>query len=528
MRSASEVIVWLLLTASCSIAVGKAPQVHINSGAISGTSADGVDRFEGIPYAAPPIGALRWRAPQPVLSWRGVRASDRYGHVCYQKPSSAPGHVIAAQDMSEDCLTLNVFRPAAGAARNLPVMVWIHGGAMVAGSASLPVYDGGVFARGGVILVSLNYRLGRLGIFAHPALSAQNADGGRLGSYALMDQIAALQWVARNIASFGGDPHNVTIFGESSGGLCVNTLMVTPQARGLFQHAISESGYGRAYFRRVSSDAPDGRESAEKVGIDFATRLGLQNPTAADLRAVTAERIIAAATFGYDEEFSFVLDGKVLTEDMWASFRAGREAPVPYILGTNSLEEPSPVWQQRVADRHVLEPTDLPGLATAYGGQEALADNLLSDIEFTEQARALARLHEHNGYSTYVYLFSVLPADARGEAKGARHGSELRYVFGNIGVGAPTGAVDRTDAGAPRGADTPIVPLTDAAVANIMNGLWRTFAIRGDPNGPALPVWPRYDGERIIEFTGAGAAAHPDERNGRLDALAAIIDARSH
>jgi para-nitrobenzyl esterase len=486
--------------------------VAIDAGKVTGTRHDGVAEFKGIPFAAPPVGPLRWRAPQPAAAWHGVKAADHFGAMCYQAKPPAQPHAQATE-MSEDCLTLNVFTPDRRGARRLPVMVWIYGGAMIAGASSLPAYDGQAFARGGVVFVSFNYRVGRLGIFAHPALSAENADGGRLGNYALMDQIAALRWVSRNIAAFGGDPRNVTIFGESAGGLSTNTLMVAPPARHLFQRAITQSGYGRAYFRRLKADAPDGRKSAESVGTAFATDLGLANPTLAQLRAVPAAMIVAASKFGWDEEFSYILDGKTLTDDMWATFRAGREAPVPFLLGSNSLEEPSAEWRKRVMDRQVLSPDDLPGLSKAYGGDESLADNLLSDIEFTEQARALARLHAKNGFATYLYLFSVLPDAAPATLKGARHGSDVRYVFGTVSPDMDSVASHNE---------------TDASISRDMNGMWRAFASTGEPNGKGLPHWPRYDGQVLMEFTRAGAAAHADDRRERLDALSAIIDSRSH
>jgi para-nitrobenzyl esterase len=328
-----------------------------------------------------------------------------------------------------------------------------------------------------------------------------------------MDQLAALEWVQRNIRAFGGDPRNVTIFGESAGGLSVDTLLVTPAARGLFQRAIAESGYGRAYYRRLREDAPDGRRSAESIGTGFAAALGLEDVTAEALRAVPPEKIIAASSYSMDEEFSFVLDGKLLTEDLWAAFRAGHESPVPFLLGTNSLEEPSPQWASRVAERHVLEPDEMPQLASAYGGEDVLAEHLLSDVTFTEQARSLARLHRAHGHPTWLYLFSVLPAHAPTPLHGARHGAELPYVFGTL-------------ASAP--GESPEERAAQQRVSEAMNGAWRAFARRGEPNGPGLPAWPPYDGERILEFSRDGITVHPDARNARLDALSRLIDPRSH
>jgi para-nitrobenzyl esterase len=480
--------------------------VKVDSGLVSGVSAEGVEIFKGIPFAAPPVGALRWRAPQPARSWTGVRAADHYGPMCMQ-PLQQFGRTLKAEQMSEDCLTLNVFRPVH--AQKLPVMMWIYGGGLTSGASSLPVYDGTNFARGGVILVSINYRLGRLGVFAHPALTAEDADSGRLGNYALMDQIAALEWVRRNIAAFGGDPNRVTIFGESAGGLSVNTLMVSPEARGLFQRAIAESGYGRGHYSRMREDSPDGRRSAETEGVELATALGVRGNDLAALRALPAMAIVDDfKPAGY---LYFILDGKVLTDDLWSTFRAGKEAPVPFLLGSNSHEFPGVAWKDHRQDlaAFVKDP-DRDALAKAYGGPEALDDNLMSDFLFTQQARALARLHARNGFPTYLYEFSVGPPDDVSREKGASHADELPYVFGNLDA-----------------ARKPITGAGPEAVWMTMNALWRAFATTGAPAGPGIPVWPRYDGERILEFTVTSTTAHPDGRNGRLDALSKVVDPRS-
>jgi para-nitrobenzyl esterase len=497
-----------ILAIACALtgSATAAEAVKIDTGLVSGVSADGVESFKGIPFAAPPIGALRWRAPQPARSWNGVRAADRFGPMCMQ-PLKQYGRTLTAGQMSEDCLTLNVFRPEH--ATNLPVMVWIYGGGLTSGASSFPVHDGTTFARGGVILVSINYRLGPLGVFAHPALTAENADHGRLGNYAVMDQIAALQWVRRNIKAFGGDPTRVTIFGESAGGLSVNTLMVSPEARGLFEGAIAESGYGRGYFSRLREDSPDGRRAAETEGVELATALGVQGNDLAALRALPARAIVDHRQ--PDGYLYFILDGKVLTEDMWATFRAGREAPVPFLLGSNSHEFPAVAWKDHRGDLAAfVQDSDRDALAKAYGGPETLDENLMSDFLFTEQARALARLHAKNGFPTYLYEFSVVLPDEVPHKTGASHADEVSYVFGNLGA-----------------ARKPITGAEPEAVSMTMNALWRAFAAKGTPNGPGLPIWPRYDGEHILEFTLTGATAHPDGRNGQLDALSKVVDPKS-
>ena len=303
--------------------------VALDTGLVTGLEHEGVEFFKGIPYAAPPVGSLRWRAPQPAAPWQGVRAATAFGKSCPQ--SLRPEKPLKLEDVSEDCLTLNVWRPV-GASR-LPVMVWIHGGGLTEGSSAFTSSDGTAFARGGVMLVAINYRLGRLGLFAHPALTKENADGGRLANYGLMDQIAALAWVKRNIAAFGGDPNNVTIFGESAGGASVDTLMISPLALGLFHAAISQSGYGRGAFQRVSTISSEGVRSGETEGVMFAESLGLKGDDLAGLRAVPAQKI-AEMPIASEKLYHFMLDGKVITRDMWDVFRSNEEAPVPFMIGS--------------------------------------------------------------------------------------------------------------------------------------------------------------------------------------------------
>jgi len=240
--------------------------VHTEAGAVRGQIAPGYLVFQGIPYAAPPVGPLRWQPPQPVTPWQGMRDASRPGPRCVQDTARDPG---TGRRDSEDCLSLNVWSPA-GATRR-PVMVWIHGGAFIQGTAGSSFYDGTHFAERGVVLVSVNYRLGRLGFFGHPALSAEGA-GGPPGSYGLMDNVAALKWVKANIAQFGGDPANVTVFGESAGGILVNYLMAAPSANGLFAKAISESGFGRSNGMPIRGDAP---RAAEKQGLTYAASVGV-------------------------------------------------------------------------------------------------------------------------------------------------------------------------------------------------------------------------------------------------------------
>ena len=469
-------------------------KVPTDKGLVTGVAADGVESFKGIPFAAPPVGDLRWRAPQPAEAWKGVKAADKYGPGCMQilRDGSLTGN---PDSVSEDCLTLNVFRPA-GAAKNLPVMVWIYGGGLSSGAGGLPVHEGAAFAKGGVILVHFNYRLGRLGFFAHPALVAENADGGRFGNYGLLDEIAALKWVQKNIAAFGGDPNNVTIFGESAGAYSVLTLMVAQEARGLFHKAISQSGYGRGPYPRVSEAAANGARMAEAAG--------LKDASVADLRALPAEKVIARYE-GLVSFPTFTRDDKTIAADMWDAFRQGKEAPVPLIIGANSQEAPPLTDLNTPNVRGQIPPTEDAALEQAYGSRDALLNNLGGDLGFAEQARSMARIHAANGHPTYLYSFGVVSAADAAEGKGARHATDIRYVFDTL-PSQPKPVVDPAP-----------------AVAKTINGYWRAFAATGTPN----VSWPKYDGKTVMLFTRDGANAIPDPRNARLDALTKIVGPKS-
>src|SRR6185312_1782673 len=264
-------------------------EVKIDSGAIAGSVSDGVLSFKGVPFAQPPVGPLRWRAPQPATPWTGVRQSTEYGHDCAQLPFPSDAAPLGTKP-DEDCLVMNVWRPANSEGRKLPVMVWIYGGGFVNGGSSPEVYSGAQFAKHGIVFVSFNYRLGRFGFFAHPALTKANADGGLLGNYAYMDQIAALKWVQRNAAAFGGDASNVTVFGESAGGGSVHMLLTSPLARGLFEKAVIESGGGRGGLMGSRSV-----HDQEGTGVAFAKANGIvgDGPEAlAALRALPQEKLV--------------------------------------------------------------------------------------------------------------------------------------------------------------------------------------------------------------------------------------------
>jgi para-nitrobenzyl esterase len=492
------VMVALALGAGAAQAQTAAPQVRTQSGALAGVHDGDVVSYKGIPYAAPPVGALRWRAPQPVKAWSGLRAADKVGPICTQIHNPRDNGVGGPQ-MSEDCLTLNVFAPAQRSAKPLPVMVWIHGGGFVNGSGTAGLYDGSGLARQGVVAVTINYRLGRFGFFAHPALTAAAA-GEPVGNYGLMDMIASLKWVQSNIRAFGGDPAAVTIFGESAGGIAVNDLMVSPMAKGLFIRAIVESGAGRETGPSLAS--------TEKAGQDFAAKLGLSGTaTAADLRGLTAEQIIKAGDPDIFGGGGTMVDGKVLTVSAHDGFVRGIEAKVPYIVGYNNLEFPAPpeMVEARLAREPSFTADARAKVAAAYGDRAAFMTNIVSDRTFVEPALEMARLHASHGQPTWLYRFSVLSPLAPATLKGAPHASERQYVFRTLNAST-----------------WPTTP-NDAVQAAIMSAYWVSFAKTGDPNGGARPQWPTYvsASDQLLEFTNDGPKVVKTPNRAALDAIAA-------
>jgi len=483
-------------------------EVQTTSGPVIGAADDDVVAFKGIPYAAPPVGALRWRPPQPAATWTQPLVAGEAGPICMQK-YNAKDNGVGPLPMSEDCLTLNVWRPFAETAKPLPVMVWIHGGGFVNGSGTAALYDGSALARQGLVVVTINYRLGRFGFFAAPALVAE-ADGGPVGDYGLMDQIATLKWVRDNIAGFGGDPGQVTIFGESAGGMSINRLMISPAARGLFQRAISESGLGREYALRLQEANAMGAPSEMAADAAFAKTMGVSGDDAVGLRAIPAEKILAAgepAALGPGG--GPIIDGQLLTMDVADAFAKGLEAHVPYIVGSNSLEFPVPpamIDHQLETIVH-LSQGQRAKIAAAYGGQDAYARNIVSDVIFTEPARHLAALHAKNGQPTWLYRFSMVSASMRGVLKGAVHASERQYVFQTLNASPwPTDEADK-------------------ALAAAMSAYWASFAKAGNPNGGGRSNWPQYSArqDRLLDFTDDGPLASPVPYPERLDAIAAAV-----
>jgi para-nitrobenzyl esterase len=501
-------IPWLAMgavLAACGARADATPATaRIDAGWIAGAGDGVVTAFRGIPYAAPPIGPLRWRPPQAPAAWKGVRAANQTGALCPQN-YNATDNGVGPLPMSEDCLTLNVFVPARNTSARSPVMFWIHGGGFVNGSGTAALYDGTELAKQGVVLVTINYRLGRLGFFAHPALSAEHPTEFQ-ANFGLMDQIAALRWVRQNIHAFGGDPGNVTIFGESAGGSAVNLLMISPAARGLFHHAISQSGAGRGPEFHLDRSGVSGQPSAESLGLDFARSLGLTSETAAALREIPVDRILAAADQRSSSGGGPVVDGKLVPDAIDKVFERGREALVPYIVGSNALEFPSSTVSNSgsVSDNLTLSEEQKARLASAYDTPHDFDVNLISDLRFTEPARRLARLHSGHGAPAYLYRFSVLSQAAPRELSAAPHASDRQYVFKTLVASTwPTGPMD-------------------ARAAETISAYWVAFTKTGDPNGNGRTKWPRYSAreDQLLDLTNDGPVVRPVPAARALDAIA--------
>jgi para-nitrobenzyl esterase len=472
------------------------PVVHTDKGDVEGAIKNpGVESFLGIPFAAPPVGDLRWRAPEPAAAWRSVRIATAYSKDCIQEPQSdVPGPGFN-NPTSEDCLYLNIWRPASKAAKPLPVMVWIYGGAWIMGAGSFPSYDGTEFAREGVILVNFNYRLGRFGVFAHPALSREQA-GQPLANYGVMDQIAALKWVKANIAFFGGDPANVTIFGESAGASSVNLLMGSPLAQGLFAKAISESGGAHSGMESL--------RSAEIAGKAWADKMHAPDLTA--LRALPADKVWDGPATA---PASPIVDGKLVQASTDVVFAKGRAAHVPYIAGSNSREESLIRWLPGTDERWFASlGTTGPRLLefyTADGTSPKVAlGKLWGEAAMTAPTRARARALAERADKVWLYRYAYVPDAAQGTAAGAGHDAEMEMVFKNPDMRWPGKWSD-----------------ADRNMAQSMNAYWVNFAKNGDPNGPGLPAWPNYTPKTdiLLNFDRPSPEPIPGFGKARLDAI---------
>ncbi len=478
--------------------------VQTDSGLVAG-SGGAIRSFKGIPYAEPPTGDLRWRPPQPVRPWSGVKAATTFGA---DPPQAATSRTRAAA-MSEDCLTLNIWAPETKAGELRPVMVWLYGGSFVSGSGSDPRCDGESFARKGVVLVTINYRIGVLGFMAHPELSAESRHASS-GNYGLLDTLAALQWVQHNISAFGGDPDRVTLFGVSAGAALISLLLTSPPARGLFQQTIQQSP---GAFRPLSSLA-----EAETAGLKLGESI-------AELRKMPAEEILKRTPLFVPQQRGLttprvlrpIRDGWIIPRDEREAYGAGDIIALPSIVGTNADEgsKLTATWQ-------VKTPEQLDALIVeSFGAQASRARSLyassdarrsvaemFADTQFNVGARGVMRGLRDNGAPVYRYLFTR----RRPGSGPPNHGDEVPYVFASLAVAA------RLD------------PLPfdqdDLALAETMQDAWVRFAATGDPNGGSLPAWPVSDTrENYLELDGTIRVGH-SWREAQLDFLDEYFDNR--
>ena len=480
---------WGAIVIGCLVLAGAAqaaegPKVKVESGVLAGVQTDRAKIFRNVPYAAPPVGALRWAPPRKPLAWSGERDATANGPSCPQKmnPDGTPNEGSANGPVSEDCLQLNVFAPLE--AQKAPVMVWLHGGGHKTGAGW--IYDGQNFARDGVVLVAINYRLGPLGYFAHPALGKDQA-----GNYGLMDQVAALQWVRRNIAAFGGDPGNVTVFGESAGGASTLALLAAPGAKGLFHKAAVQSGGGWSAPRTLAQEQAEGAALAAKLGASDLTLL----------RALPAQIL---ADEGAGADYGPFVDGRVLKQTPAQAFAAGKAIDVPLIIGANSGEDS--LLGRRLPNAAAMAASIPEAVKAAYPdeaakGDEALVRAAFGDRSMVGPARWLAG-QAAGGKPAWLYHFSYVGSRFRPMGvTSAAHAAEIQYVFEYWGRRTPLS----------------MVAADDRAMATLVHGCWVAFAKTG---APACDIaWPAYDraGDELVEF-GAQSGLRTGFRKRQLDA----------
>lgn len=529
---ATPLLLVLSVTAKPTHVVLSGPTVRLANGALQGETSGSISVFKGIPYAQPPVGELRWREPQPAAPWTAVRDATKFSHPCMQGLAGTDGFIqplaaaygvtypLQTLDPSEDCLYLNVWTPQPRAGANLPVMVWLHGGSNRVGSGAEPGYDGTSLASNGVIVVTINYRLGILGFFAHPELTAESAHHSS-GNYGLLDQIAALRWVQQNIAQFGGDPGNVTLFGESAGSVDATILMTSPLSANLFRRVIAESGpaFGLGIARTVSQMEPlgvaVGKEAGAKPGAQLTALRKLSAPAVAEIES----RLIASTFKGYDPNASIV-DGWVLPQSPARAFALGNIQPVDLLAGLNSREFSAFRVVAAAAASKLPQPLPKPGVSeqlrqfadTArplYGHWTDLAvttyfarilmhgasavDQATNDMGASCPIGAEAALTTNAGHHAFVYLFDhSVPGKGQSEL-GAFHSLELPYVFGTFQA--------RSFSWLPFSS-------ADFELSKIIQAYWINFAKSGDPNGPGLPQWTSWnpDKEPYMTFSSKGDA----------------------
>jgi para-nitrobenzyl esterase len=478
-RAASLIMLAVVLSAASAATEVTGPIVAVASGALRGEALpDGGAAFKGIPFAAPPVGVLRWKQPAPVTAWMGIRDATEFSRACMQ-PDQHWNSGPAAND-SEDCLYLNIWTPTLKKGAHRPVMIWLHGGGFAGGAGGEPMFSGEHFAARGIVLVSLNYRLGVFGFLAHPELSAESATRSS-GNYGLLDQLAALRWVQTHISRFGGDAENITLFGQSAGGGSVLDLLTSPLARHIAKQAIVESGAAAGLLTTPALQA------AEQTGTRFAGGAAVR-----ELRALSAAEILqrygAFVQQGPQNQMAPIVDGVVLPVDPHTVFAHGQEQHIPLIIGNNAREGFGRMSDEDLRQRipqiygshaqaalqeYALDREVAPAADPVFGSVGAL---WLTDTSFRCGALSIALRHSATGSPVYEYQFEQsLPGR---EAEGAAHSYELPYVFGNLLHDGVLGG--------------DFLP-ADHQLSDLMLRYWTDFAKRGNPNATGVPEWPRFD-----------------------------------
>ncbi len=507
----------LALRTDAALAQG-APQASIDGGVLEGTIEDGIQVFRGIPFAAAPVGDLRWRAPKPHPGWKGSRAATDFGFACPQ----AESRTLSDSDMDEDCLTLNIWTPARTESERLPVMVWIHGGGFRQGSSRLPIYDGRHLAKDGVVVVTFNYRVGLFGFFGHPDLTREaKAESSATGNFGLMDQIAALQWVKRHIGEFGGDAGNVTIFGESAGAISVIALMTSPAARGLFHKAIVQSGGGRWPMPSLDQDS-NFANSAYARAKSLIDALGVSGPAPLPALRSRSWRELRDAQTGVPEltKVSLFLDGQIIPELFVPVFERGAQAQVPVLVGSTSFEGVPLRRELEVPTADVLAAAgdDLARLASLYPEgytrtDKLLADAIWGDAFFVEPARKIAREASRGRQPVYHYLFDYRPPFLQRFLEGTPHGLDVLYVFGSFDSLLPPALLR-------------LMKPENYAVSRTMRSYWTAFAKTGNPNGGRTLRWPGFNTttNETMVFGLDGVRVERDYLKERLDLVAGRLN----
>jgi len=492
--------------------------VDAPAGQVSGTTSGITRVFKGIPYALAPIGERRWKAPAPMPRWQGVRRATGFGPACVQPTPKAASVYSPTTPLptSEDCLSLNIWSPRNAA--KAPVLVWIHGGALLTGSSREDLYDGRRLAERGIVVVSINYRLGALGWMAHPGLSAEDPKG-LSGNYGLLDQIAALRWVRDNVAAFGGDPGKVTIAGESAGALSVTYLMTAPPARGLFHRAIAQSAYmvTTPELKRTAYGLPSGEAAGQAVAA------ALKASDVAALRSLDAQRLTDGAAAAGFQPWGMI-DGAILPEQLVDAFDAGRQARVPVLAGFNQgeirslrvLAPPAPAdaasYEAAIRARY----GDLSAAFLQLYPAATYRESILAttrDALYGWTSERLARRQAERGQASYLYLFDHGYPAMDEAGLHAFHASELPYMFGTL---------DRTGPLWPRIPDT----RREAALSDAMVGYWTSFAATGVPKASGAPVWPRFQDSRTVMHFAEGPSAAPKLLGSMFDLNEAVVRRR--